>query len=233
MKPVEKTHYFDSDPLDTTKNRTKTIYVNESTLRLVKPSLQTSIVYHKNDVHKVFIVFLVFILAGEFFSAPAITLADTCTLKYLGQSRADLYGRQRMFGSLGWALAMFSVGILLDHSKAFTDHPCGKAGPDERNYSVCFAIYSVLMGCALIIATQFKFDYGDSEQIPLKSMTQSIKAKVNKARGEKYQQFDRKQFVNESDDEEDEQQYQQPDQNWVNNIFIIQLLRLKFCQAKC
>ena len=107
-----------------------------------------------------------------------------------------------MFGSLGWALAMFSVGILLDHSKAFTNHPCGKAGPDERNYSVCFAIYSCLMGCALIIATQFKFDYGDGEQIPLKAMAKSIKKQVNKVRGEQYTQFNAKKFVNEEDEEE-------------------------------
>lgn len=216
-KSPEKTHYFDPDPLDSSKNRAKIVYLNDSTLRLVKPSLQTSIVYHKNDVHKVFIVFLIFILAGEFFSAPAITLADTCTLQYLGQSRADLYGRQRMFGSLGWALAMFSVGILLDHSKAFTDHPCGKAGPDERNYSVCFAFFSVLMGCALIIATQFKFNYGDGEQIPLKSMVQSVKSKVNKVRGEKYQQFDRKKFVNESDEEEQERNNKVEEQQAQNN----------------
>jgi hypothetical protein len=105
-----------------------------------------------------------------------------------------------MFGSLGWAVAMFSVGILLDQAKAFTDHPCGKAGPDERNYSVCFAIYSVLMGCALVVATQFQFNYGEGEQIPLKAMAQSLKSQVNKVRGSKYTQFERKRFENEEDD---------------------------------
>lgn len=200
-KVVEKIHYFDPEPLDSSKTRSKIIYMNDSTLRLVKPSLQTSIVYHKSDVHKVFLVFLIFILAGEFFSAPAITLVDTCTLQYLGPSRSDLYGRQRMFGSLGWALAMFSVGLLLDNSKVFTDHPCGKAGPDERNYTVCFAIYSVLMGCALIIATQFRFNYGE-EEIPLKAMAHSIKKKVNNVRSDQFKQFDRKKFVNESDDDD-------------------------------
>ncbi|RNA05048.1 Major facilitator superfamily domain-containing 6 [Brachionus plicatilis] len=200
LKKVQKTHYFDPEPLDSSKKRSKIIYMNDSSMRLVKPSLETSIVYHKSDVNKVFLVFLIFILAGEFFSAPAITLVDTCTLQYLGASRSDLYGRQRMFGSLGWALAMFSVGLLLDNSKAFTDHPCGKAGPDERNYTVCFAIYSVLMGCALIIATQFKFNY-EEEEIPLKSMAHSIQKKVNKMRGD---QFGRKKFVNESDDDDDD-----------------------------
>jgi hypothetical protein len=80
----------------------------------------------KNIIDKIKIIHFHYL--GEFFSAPAITMADSCTLQYLGASRADLYGRQRMFGSLGWALAMFSVGLILDHSKAFTDHPCGMAG---------------------------------------------------------------------------------------------------------
>lgn len=174
---------------------------------LVKPKLLTSIVYNKKDVRRVFLVFLFLLLAGEFFCAPAITLADTCTLQYLGPSRADLYGRQRMFGSLGWAIAMFCVGLLLDQSKAFTEHPCGQAGPDERNYTVCFAIYSVLMGCAFIIATQFKFSYSEGEQIPLKSLKQTAKTKLNKVRGSKFQQFDPQRLENEDGEynEADEQ----------------------------
>lgn len=75
-------------------------------------------------------------------------------LTYLGDE-ADHYGRQRMFGSLGWGLAMFFVGIALDHSTAFPGHPCGPH-EKERNYTICFAVFSVLMGCALITASQFK-----------------------------------------------------------------------------
>ena len=37
----------------------------------------------------------------------------------------ESYGKQRMFGSLGWGLAMMIVGIALDQSKWFSDHPCG------------------------------------------------------------------------------------------------------------
>lgn len=61
-----------------------------------------------------------------------------------------------MFGSLGWGLAMFFVGIALDHSTAFPDHPCGPMGK-EKNYTICFATFSVLMGAALITATQVGF----------------------------------------------------------------------------
>lgn len=64
------------------------------------------------------------------------------------------YGHQRMFGSLGWGLAMFFVGIALDHSTAFSSHPCGGPQRFEKNYTICFATFSVLMGAALITATQ-------------------------------------------------------------------------------
>lgn len=68
-----------------------------------------------------------------------------------------------MFGSLGWGLAMFFVGIALDHSTAFPNHPCG---PDkkEKNYTICFATFSVLMGAALICSTQITFKYDEEER---------------------------------------------------------------------
>lgn len=62
-----------------------------------------------------------------------------------------------MFGSLGWGLAMFFVGIALDHSTAFSSHPCGGPQRFEKNYTICFATFSVLMGAALITATQVTY----------------------------------------------------------------------------
>lgn len=58
-----------------------------------------------------------------------------------------------------------TTGIALDHSTAFPDHPCG---PDERekNYTICFATFSVLMGAALICATQINFKYDFSSEAP-------------------------------------------------------------------
>ncbi|KOC63661.1 Major facilitator superfamily domain-containing protein 6 [Habropoda laboriosa] len=122
----------------------------------VKP-LFSSIVYRQTDIQKTFFLLLLLVIVGEFFSAPAITLADSAVITLLGED-ADRYGHQRMFGSLGWGLAMFFVGIALDHSTAFSEHPCG---PDlrEKNYTICFAIFSVLMGVALITATQINFKY--------------------------------------------------------------------------
>lgn len=83
------------------------------------------------------------------------------------------YGHQRMFGSLGWGLAMFFVGIALDHSTAFSDHPC-KPDVREKNYTICFAIFSVLMGAALITATQINFKYDFMSTEPVSSLISII-----------------------------------------------------------
>lgn len=52
---------------------------------------------------------MLLVIIGEFFAAPAITLADSAVLTLLGED-ADTYSHQRMFGSFGWGLAMFFVG---------------------------------------------------------------------------------------------------------------------------
>ncbi|XP_045468659.1 major facilitator superfamily domain-containing protein 6-A [Harmonia axyridis] len=123
----------------------------------------SSIVYRMQDIQKTFFLLLLLVAIGEFFSAPAITLADSAVLTILGED-ADRYGQQRMFGSLGWGLAMFFVGIALDHSTAFPNHPCG---PDkkEKNYTICFAIFSVLMGAAMICASQITFRYVEEKEV--------------------------------------------------------------------
>lgn len=48
--------------------------ITHTNLSLVKP-LASQILYEKKDVRNVFMVFLLLIIIGEFFSAPAITLA--------------------------------------------------------------------------------------------------------------------------------------------------------------
>lgn len=121
---------------------------------LVKPPYSTKI-YRKSGVEEMFLLLLLLTVIGVFFSAPAISLADSCTLAYLGD-QPELYGKQRLFGSLGWGLAMFFVGIALDNSKAFATQACPRMDDREKNYVLCFAVFSVLMSCALIAATQFR-----------------------------------------------------------------------------
>ena len=128
---------------------------------LVSPPY-SNVVYYSKDIYNIFLVLLLMMILGEFLSAPSIVMADSVTLGYLGDD-ADLYGKQRIYGSLGWAIAMFFVGIALDHSSVFPNHPCGQEQLVDRNYTVCFAVFSILMCCAFIAATQMRFQYSDDE----------------------------------------------------------------------
>lgn len=148
ISPIEVSY---ADNFDKKKNR-----------NWVSP-LFSSIVYTYDDINKSFFLLFLLIVIGEFFSAPSITLSDSAVITLLGDN-ADKYGHQRMFGSLGWGLAMFFVGIALDHSTAFPNHPCGPE-KQEKNYSICFATFSVLMGAAWLTATQINFKYDESADV--------------------------------------------------------------------
>ncbi|XP_023311134.1 major facilitator superfamily domain-containing protein 6-A [Anoplophora glabripennis] len=147
----------------------------------------SSIVYRTEDIQKAFFLLLLLVIIGEFFSAPAITLADSAVITLLGED-ADTYGHQRMFGSLGWGLAMFFVGIALDHSTAFPNHPCG---PDkkEKNYTICFATFSVLMGAALISATQISFKYDEPVAPPVDEEKQQPMSQEDKMQAQLAEQL--------------------------------------------
>ncbi|KAL1491782.1 hypothetical protein ABEB36_012328 [Hypothenemus hampei] len=130
-------------------------------------SIISTVVYKTADIQKAFFLLMLLVIIGEFFAAPAITLADSAVLTLLGED-ADTYSHQRMFGSFGWGIAMFFVGIALDHSTSFPNHPCGVPDKKERNYTICFATFSVLMGAALMAATQISFKYDESVPEPNK-----------------------------------------------------------------
>ncbi|KAK2857136.1 hypothetical protein Q5P01_005871 [Channa striata] len=125
---------------------------------------QYQIVYNKDQVETIFLLILLVIIVGEFFSAPAVTIVDTVTLQYLGKAR-DRYGLQRMWGSLGWGLAMLLVGIWIDHTHVTpVIDGVGCKPPNDRlhNYQIAFIVFGVLMGVAFVVATQFYFEKGGS-----------------------------------------------------------------------
>ncbi|XP_004563373.1 major facilitator superfamily domain-containing protein 6 [Maylandia zebra] len=130
------------------------------------PEKKYQIIYNRDQVESIFLLILLVIIVGEFFSAPAVTIVDTVTLQYLGKAR-DRYGLQRMWGSLGWGLAMLLVGIWIDHTHiTVAIEGTGCAVPDFRlhNYQLAFIVFGVLMGVALIVATQFYFEKGGEYQ---------------------------------------------------------------------
>ncbi|NXS51610.1 MFSD6 protein, partial [Brachypteracias leptosomus] len=128
------------------------------------PSDQAVLVYDQQEVEAIFLLILLVVIIGEFFSASSVTIVDTVTLQYLGKHR-DRYGLQRMWGSLGWGLAMLSVGIGIDytHTEVSIEGQGCKA-PEYKNYRIVFIVFGVLMTMALIVATQFRFHYAHFNQ---------------------------------------------------------------------
>ncbi|KJH43256.1 hypothetical protein DICVIV_10717 [Dictyocaulus viviparus] len=96
------------------------------------------------------------IALGEFFSSPALSLADAATLNATKDNPQE-FGKIRLFASVGWGLAMFVMGIGLDYSDTFRNHPCPTSNTTEKNYTLCFVMCSIFMCAAMLLATQFKF----------------------------------------------------------------------------
>nr|XP_006636797.1 PREDICTED: major facilitator superfamily domain-containing protein 6 isoform X1 [Lepisosteus oculatus] len=152
----ENETYPQSSPASSTTRTT--------TQSTIKTTHGNRIDYNKDQVETIFLLILLVVIIGEFFSAPAVTIVDTVTLQYLGKHR-DRYGLQRMWGSLGWGLAMLSVGIGIDHThiKMFIEGT-GCIQPDYKNYQIAFIVFGVLMTIALIVTTQFYFDNSHYKQ---------------------------------------------------------------------
>lgn len=155
--PKESPNNTTQPPLNTTTTSTTT-----TTTTTTSAPKKYEIIYNQDQVENIFLLILLVIIVGEFFSAPAITIVDTVTLQYLGKAR-DRYGLQRMWGSLGWGLAMLLVGIWIDHTHlSVVIDGLGCIVPDFRlhDYKIAFIAFGVLMGLALIVATQFYFETG-------------------------------------------------------------------------
>lgn len=152
--PMKPTHEVGMSPytLEFAKN-----YDEDKHKNWVSPTFSYTI-FNRNDIRKVFFLFLLLIVIGEFFTCPSLTLADEAVLNMLGKENGDQYGRQRMFASVGWGLTMFFVCLILNGSTSFKNHPC-QVHERERNYNVCYITFTTFMGITMLIATRLPFDY--------------------------------------------------------------------------
>ncbi|XP_057375576.1 major facilitator superfamily domain-containing protein 6-like [Daphnia carinata] len=139
-------------------------YQEKENSQWVSPTFSYTI-FNRNDIRKVFFLFLLLIVIGEFFCCPSMTLADTAVLNLLGKENADQYGRQRMFASIGWGLTMFFVCLTLDHSTPTQgpNHPC-QVHERERVYTVCYVSFTMFMIGTMIVATRLPFNYDPEPQ---------------------------------------------------------------------
>ncbi|XP_068575709.1 major facilitator superfamily domain-containing protein 6-A-like [Cebidichthys violaceus] len=148
--------------LNTTQLTLNTTLITTTTTTSPAPTeaKEYQTIYNKDQVESIFLLILLVVIVGEFFSAPTLTIVDTVTLQNLGKAR-DRYGLQRMWGSLGWGIAMLLVGIWSDHT--YTKVVIGGVGCKDvsrPNYQIAFIAFGVLMAVAFIVATQFHFDKG-------------------------------------------------------------------------
>lgn len=112
----------------------------------------------QNEIRDIFYVLLVLIVIGEFLEAPSFIMIDTALLDHLGDEKKH-YGKTRLFGSIGYGLASFSVGALLDK---FQFEFCGKV---FTNYLVIFYIFSCFMVIGFIFGLFFvKFKYSNTKE---------------------------------------------------------------------
>ena len=67
---------------------------------------------------------------SEAVSSPFISLLDSTVLTMLGEARRPLYGRQRLWGAIGWGLCSLAVGAVRELLHAVDG--------DERCWDSCF-----------------------------------------------------------------------------------------------
>uniref|UniRef100_A0AC34PUK8 Major facilitator superfamily associated domain-containing protein n=1 Tax=Panagrolaimus sp. JU765 TaxID=591449 RepID=A0AC34PUK8_9BILA len=131
---------------------------------LVSPPHSTR-VYREPAVQQAFMLLLLLIALGEFFSSPTLPLADGCILNLVTDQPRE-FGKIRLFGSIGWGVAMFIIGIGLDYSDTFRNHPCPTKNTTEKNYILCFVTCTILAAAAMLVATQLRFGQEHEQHRP-------------------------------------------------------------------
>lgn len=105
--------------------------------------------FRVKDNQTIFVTLLVIVFLGEFIAAPAPMLTDSGTLGILN-GREHEYGRQRLFGSIGWGIGSLLSGAVVT---AFNSCPF----EDSINYVSCFYVFAGAMIFDFFVALFFKF----------------------------------------------------------------------------
>ena len=104
----------------------------------------------------IFLYLLLATILTTVLSCPSLTLADTATVNLLKQNDdTHKYGKQRMWGSIGYGSMAFLVGAAVSRTHLC---PPGSARRKDVNYYPCFAMYVVYNTIALVIGSRFEFN---------------------------------------------------------------------------
>lgn len=100
------------------------------------------------------IFFLLILVYGS--NSTTTTMADTICFQLLGKDGRHLYGRQRLFGSIGWGIVGLSGGALID----YFSH--GKA---QVNYMPVVLVGGFFLTCNLVASARIPFKIHDREKL--------------------------------------------------------------------
>ena len=112
--------------------------------------------FRVKDNQSIFATLLVIVFLGEFIAAPAPMLTDSGTLGILS-GREHQYGRQRLFGSVGWGIGSLLSGAVVT---AFNSCPY----EDSINYVACFYVFAGAMILDFFVGLFFNFVPAPSKQ---------------------------------------------------------------------
>lgn len=107
---------------------------------------------------RLFVGLLVITVIGIIFASPSQCLADTATIQLLGKDTHE-YGKQAMWGSVGYGITAFVVGASISGQKYY--NPCSKEM--NTNFIPCFFVYGFYMLCAILVATRFQYQPAKTE----------------------------------------------------------------------
>ncbi|XP_070552560.1 major facilitator superfamily domain-containing protein 6-like [Ptychodera flava] len=110
------------------------------------------------DVSLTFWLCLLLVQLSAVFSCLVHPLVDMTVYELLGENRGD-YGKQRLWGAVGWGSFAVVSGLMMDaFSKDFT--------AADKNYDSSFAMFIILMIITAVVASQL--------HIPTQTPTQSM-----------------------------------------------------------
>lgn len=135
----------DKPPREVKEEKTKILTKNKK--RKNPPNMKND--FRVKDNQTIFVTLLVIVFLGEFIAAPAPMLTDSGTLGILS-GREHQYGRQRLFGSVGWGIGSLLSGAVIT---AFNSCPF----EDSINYVTCFYVFAGAMIIDFFVAFFFQF----------------------------------------------------------------------------
>ncbi len=125
---------------------------------------------HVLDSSKLYLLLLFITIIGIMISAPSLILVDICTLQKL-KDKPHYYGRQALWGSLGFGIFAFSVGTSVNFFH--TINMCTKKL--DFNYVPCFYVFAFFMTITLLVGSQLSYEY-DSENSERPSFIKGLKS---------------------------------------------------------